>query len=172
MADFSVMDDHARACPKSEEESIARLSYYLTLPFPGDQVAQLRTIFTWIAQNIQYNLSGFLSGNRGDNSAEGVLRNKTGVCAGFANLFSALADQQQLGVTQVTGMARGYGIEIGGDSLGGGHAWSAVTINGECLLIDSTWGAGLDDPATGEPKMFKPFYFLMRPEHIIYSHWP
>ncbi|KAF9353177.1 hypothetical protein BGX26_009030 [Mortierella sp. AD094] len=172
MADFSVQDQHARACPKSEEESIARLSWYLTSPFPGDQVAQLRTIYVWIAENIVYNLEGFKTGNRGDNSAEGVLRYKTGVCAGYANLFLALSDQQQLGVTIVTGMARGYGIEPGGGSLGGAHAWNAVTINGECLLIDSTWGSGLDDPLTQSVKRFSPFYFLARPEQLIYSHWP
>ncbi|KAF9995977.1 hypothetical protein BGZ80_010358 [Entomortierella chlamydospora] len=172
MADFSVQDQHARACPKSEEESIARLSWYLTSPFPGDQVAQLRTIYVWIAENIVYNLQGFKSGNRGDNSAEGVLRNKTGVCAGYANLFLALSDQQQLGVTTVTGVARGYGIEPGSGSLGGPHAWNAVTINGECLLIDSTWGSGLDDPATQQVRCFRPFYFLVRPEKLIYSHWP
>ncbi|KAF8976605.1 hypothetical protein BGZ46_008125 [Entomortierella lignicola] len=173
LADFSVIDNHARACPSSEEESIARLSWYLTSPFPGDQVAQLRAIFVWVAENIVYNFAGFLSGNLGDNSAETVLRTKTGVCAGFSNLFSALADQQQLGVSQVSGMARGYGIEPGSGSLGGAHAWNAVTINGECLLIDSTWGAGgLDDPSTNQTKSFTPFYFLVRPERFIYSHWP
>ncbi|KAF9899523.1 hypothetical protein BX616_002973 [Lobosporangium transversale] len=172
LADFSAMDDHARSCPRSEEESIARLSYYLTSPFQGDQVAQLRTIFTWLATNIEYNMKGLLSGNFGDNSAETVLRTKTGVCAGFSNLFMALAAPAQLGVTQVTGVARGYGVEVGGDSLGAGHAWNAVTISGECLLIDSTWGAGADDPTTGMSKMFKPQYFLIRPEWLIYSHWP
>ncbi|KAF9177695.1 hypothetical protein BGZ50_008448, partial [Haplosporangium sp. Z 11] len=172
-ADFSVQDDHAKACPKSEEESVARLSYYLTSAFPGDQVAQLRAIFSWIGNNIIYNFTGFLSGQLGDNSAEAVLRTKTGVCAGFANLFEALAAPQQLGVSQVTGVARGYGYAPGDDSLGGAHAWNAVTINGECLLIDSTWGSGPICPKVKAiTKGLVPHYFLVRPEHLIYSHWP
>ncbi|KAG0372781.1 hypothetical protein BGX24_012583 [Mortierella sp. AD032] len=154
--DFSVQDQHALACPPEEEESLARLSWYLTSPFPGDQVAQLRSIFKWITHNIVYNVAGFMAGNLGDNSAEAVLRNKTGVCAGFSNIFYELAAPQDLGVSKVFGVARGFGIEIGGDSLGGGHAWNAVTINGESLLIDSTWGAG---PITDC-------------EYLIYSHWP
>ncbi|KAF9557942.1 hypothetical protein EC968_007337 [Mortierella alpina] len=171
--DFSIQDNHAIACPESETESIGRLSWYLTSPFPGDPVAQLRAIFFWMAKNIEYNMVGFQSGNLGDNSAEAVLRNRTGVCAGYANLFEALAAPQQLGVTQVYGMARGYGIEVGDGSLGGAHAWNAVTIQGERLLIDSTWGAGAVCPnAPDTPKQMNPHYFLVRPEHLIYSHWP
>ncbi|KAG0221242.1 hypothetical protein BGX31_010062 [Mortierella sp. GBA43] len=170
-ADFSALDDHAKVCPKLEETTIDRLSYYLTSPFPDDPVAQLRTIFTWVAHNIQYNMKGFLAGQLGDNSAEAVLRNRMGVCAGFANLFSALANRvPSLNVTQVQGVARGYGVEVGG--LGAAHAWNAVTINGECLLIDSTWGAGCCDPAKADTKTFMPFYFLVPPEKLIYSHWP
>ncbi|KAF9099758.1 hypothetical protein BGX23_012152 [Mortierella sp. AD031] len=178
MADFSVMDNHAMACPPSEEESIARLSWYLTSAFPDDQVAQLRSIFKWVAHNIIYNMTGLLSGNRGDNSAEAVLRNKTGVCAGFANLFYelALAAPQNLGVVKIYGVARGHGIEVGGESLGGGHAWNAVTVNGECLLIDSTWGTGgatdADEIPGDRGASFLPHYFLVRPEVLIYSHWP
>ncbi|KAF9906856.1 hypothetical protein EC991_000220 [Linnemannia zychae] len=176
LADFSVQDQHALACPREEEESLARLSWYLTSPFPGDQVAQLRCIFKWIAHNIVYNVAGFLSGNLGDNSAEAVLRTKTGVCAGFANIFFELAAPQNLGVTTVYGVARGFGCEAGGESLGGPHAWNAVTVNGECRLIDSTWGAGpITESGTIDPDpetRFLPHYFLVRPEALIFSHWP
>ncbi|KAG0291195.1 hypothetical protein BGZ96_005419 [Linnemannia gamsii] len=175
-ADFSVIDQHAVSCPREEEECIPRLSWYLTSAFPDDQVAQLRCIFKWIASNIIYDVAGFLSGNLGDNSAEAVLRTKTGVCAGFANLFYELAAPQNLGVTKVFGVARGFGIEVGGESLGGGHAWNAVTINGECLLIDSTWGAGaITEGGKLDPDpeaRFQPHYFLVRPEYLIFSHWP
>ncbi|KAF9547157.1 hypothetical protein EC957_008837 [Mortierella hygrophila] len=175
-ADFSVIDQHAVCCPREEEESIPRLSWYLTSAFPDDQVAQLRAIFKWMANNIIYNVAGFLSNNLGDNSAEAVLRTKTGVCAGFANLFYELAAPANLGVIKVFGVARGFGIEAGGESLGGPHAWNAVMVNGEGFLIDSTWGAG---PITESGKLdpdpearFQPHYFLVRPEELIFSHWP
>ncbi|KAG0061503.1 hypothetical protein BGZ90_003558 [Linnemannia elongata] len=174
-ADFSAIDQHAVCCPREEEESIPRLSWYLTSAFPDDQVAQLRAIFKWMAHNIVYNVAGFLSNNLGDNSAEAVLRTKTGVCAGFANLFYELAAPANLGVIKVFGLARGFGIEVGGESLGGGHAWNAVTVNGECFLIDSTWGAGaiMDGKLDPDPEArFQPHYFLVRPEELIFSHWP
>ncbi|KAF9159721.1 hypothetical protein DFQ26_006221 [Actinomortierella ambigua] len=177
--DFSSQDQHVAACPPSEAQSIARLSSYLTYPFVGDRIAQLRTIFTWIARNIRYNMAGFMSGNLGDNSAEAVLRSRTGVCAGYSNLFMALSAQQHLGVTMVVGDARGYGFKVGTRDRGGKHAWNAVEVNGEWLLIDSTWGSGgatSDDrgPRTGSggDDPFNPYYFLVRPEQMIYTHWP
>ncbi|KAG0057342.1 hypothetical protein BGZ83_011585 [Gryganskiella cystojenkinii] len=174
--DFSYIDDHALGCPPSEEESLARLSYYLTSPFPGDQVAQLRAIFAWVGYNIKYDFkAAYGGGRRGDQSAVGVLRTKLSVCEGYANLFKALSDEQGLGVSMVSGDARGLGCKVGSDSLGEGHAWNKVTINGEHLLIDSTWGGAPNSSQDGQPiqqKRLASGYFLARPHRMIYSHWP
>ncbi|KAG0097127.1 hypothetical protein BGZ93_003349 [Podila epicladia] len=171
--DFSREDHHARNVPKSEEVSIPRLSHYLTSPLAGNQVSQLRTIFTWIANNIAYDVPGFLSGRYGDQTPEGVLRTRQGVCEGYANLFIALAEPAGLQVQKVIGVARGVDIQVGDDRLGSPHAWNAVTVNGEYLMIDSTWGAGVCDLHTRSyRKQFRPFFFLLRPNRLIYTHWP
>ncbi|KAG0026248.1 hypothetical protein BGZ81_006501 [Podila clonocystis] len=159
--------------PLSEEVSIPRLSHYLTSPLAGNQVSQLRTIFTWIANNIAYDVPGFLSGRYGDQTPEGVLRTRQGVCEGYANLFIALAEPAGLQVQKVIGVARGVDIQVGDDRLGSPHAWNAVTVNGEYLMIDSTWGAGVCDLYTRSyRKQFRPFFFLLRPNRLIYTHWP
>ncbi|KAF9429634.1 hypothetical protein BGZ94_010044 [Podila epigama] len=169
--DFSVMDDHARACPLEEEESIERLSWYLTSPFHGDQVAQLRSIFAWMAANMTYDMNSFLNpSQRKSQDAGNVLKTKLGVCAGFANLFDALAAPARLDVRIVIGLARGVGIEVGGPSLGGGHAWNVVNVNGEELLIDSTWGSGSTDDKNVYHRQLNPFYFLQSPKRMIYTH--
>ncbi|KAI1313059.1 hypothetical protein EDD11_002732 [Mortierella claussenii] len=171
--DFSREDEHARACPSSETASVARLSHYLTSPFRGDKVSQLRTIFTWLASNIAYNVPAFMSGRYGDQSPEGVLRTRQAVCEGYANLFIALAEPSGLQVEKVIGLARGVDIQVGDERLGSPHAWNAVRIHGEYLLIDSTWGAGVCDLATRSfRKLFRPFFFLLRPNRLIYTHWP
>ncbi|KAF9212113.1 hypothetical protein BGZ59_007196 [Podila verticillata] len=171
--DFSREDHHARNVPKSEEVSIPRLSHYLTSPLAGNQVSQLRTIFTWIANNIAYDVPGFLSGRYGDQTPEGVLRTRQGVCEGYANLFIALAEPAGLQVQKVIGVARGVDIQVGDDRLGSPHAWNAVTVDGEYLMIDSTWGAGVCDLHTRSyRKQFRPFFFLLRPNRLIYTHWP
>ncbi|KAF9109299.1 hypothetical protein BGX27_007770 [Mortierella sp. AM989] len=171
--DFSREDAHARACPSSETSSIERLSHYLTSPCTGDQVSQLRTIYTWITHNIAYDVPAFLAGRYGDQSAEAVLRNRVGVCEGYANLFVALAQPAGLNVEKVIGLARGVDIQVGDERLGSSHAWNSVTVNGEHLLIDATWGAGVCDLSTRSfRKLFRPFFFLLRPNKLIYTHWP
>ncbi|KAF9281781.1 hypothetical protein BGZ68_006431 [Mortierella alpina] len=171
--DFSREDAHARACPKSEAATVARLSHYLTSPCAGDQVSQLRTIFTWLTDNIAYDVSGFMSGRYGDQSPEGVLRNRQAVCEGYSNLFMALALPAGLNVEKVTGLARGIDTQVGDGRLGTPHAWNAATVDGEYLLIDATWGAGVCDLNTRSfKKLFRPFFFLLRPNKLIYTHWP
>ncbi|KAG0327509.1 hypothetical protein BGZ99_007467 [Dissophora globulifera] len=171
--DFSREDDHARSCPSSEASTIARLSHYLTSPCSGDQVSQLRTIFTWIANNIAYDVPGFMSGRYGDQTPEGVLRNRQAVCEGYANLFVALAEPAGLQVQKVIGVARGVDVQVGDERLGSPHAWNAVSVDGEHLMIDSTWGAGVCDLSTRSfRKVFRPFFFLLRPNRLIYTHWP
>ncbi|KAI7825353.1 hypothetical protein BC939DRAFT_502294 [Gamsiella multidivaricata] len=171
--DFSREDAHARACPASEAVSIPRLSHYLTSPCSGNQVSQLRCIFTWLANNIAYDVPNYLSGNYGDQSPEGVLRTRKAVCEGYANLFVALAEPAGLKVKKIIGVARGVDVQVGDERLGSPHAWNAVKIDGEYLLIDSTWGAGVCDLSTRSfRKLFRPFFFLLRPNRLIYTHWP
>ncbi|KAG0353185.1 hypothetical protein BG005_007482 [Podila minutissima] len=171
-ADFSVMDNHARACPAEEEESIARLSWYLTSPFLGDQVAQLRSIFAWMAANITYDYASLVPGQRKDQGPESVLRNKVAVCAGFANLYDDIARYANLGVRQTGGLARGAGYVIGADKVGGEHAWNVVNINGEELFIDSTWGSGHRDDTGVYHQVLNPWWFLLSPKRMIYTHFP
>ncbi|KAI9349506.1 hypothetical protein BDR26DRAFT_852267 [Obelidium mucronatum] len=55
--DFSDVDNHAISCPDYEQRSISRLSAYLTSPFP-DALCKIRAVFTWIADNVEYNYNG------------------------------------------------------------------------------------------------------------------
>ncbi|KAF9541349.1 hypothetical protein EC957_003127 [Mortierella hygrophila] len=171
--DFSREDNHARACPAGEAATISSLSHYLTSPCKGNKISQLRTIFTWIGNNIAYDVAAFMSGRYGEQGPEYVLRSRKAVCEGYANLFIALAEPAGLQVQKVIGVARGVDVQIGDERLGSPHAWNAVRIHGEYLLIDSTWGAGVCDLGTRSfKKLFRPFFFLLRPNRLIYTHWP
>ncbi|CAG8620991.1 9591_t:CDS:2 [Paraglomus brasilianum] len=105
------------------------------------------------------------------NGANDVLRRRTAVCAGYSNLFDALAHKAGLRVWQVTGQAKGAGYEPGDPIKNHPHAWNAVLLDGEYLLIDSTWGSGSVNNQTFT-RAFKPFYFLISPMKLIYSHFP
>jgi len=54
-----------------------------------------------------------------------------------------------------------------------GHAWNAVKIEGNYHLLDCTWAAGSVDSSSGQFTFkFNPYYFLIAPDRLIYSHFP
>ena len=52
------------------------------------------------------------------------------------------------------------------------HAWNAVEIDNHWYLMESTWGAGhLNEQNTFKRKL-NSYYFLPRPNEMIYHHLP
>ena len=69
----------------------------------------------------------------------------------------------------------GAGYTVGAQMVSSeySHSWNCVKYNGEYLLIDCTWGAGIVEPNERRfKKRFDDFYFLASPKHFIYSHLP
>ncbi|CAF4158276.1 unnamed protein product, partial [Adineta steineri] len=130
-------------------------------------------IFYWIAHNIEYDTVALFTKNYADQSAEGVFRTKKGVCAGYGNIYKYLCDQLQMPCEVVSGYAKGYGFDNRkGAPIETDHAWNAVEIDGHWYLIESTWGAGhLNDKKAFEREL-KSYYFLARPNEMIYDHLP
>lgn len=110
--DFRLVDEFARDVPSFEENSTRTLSKYLA-SFSSDPVFQYRAFYIWITNNIAYNVSGFLSGDFGAQDAESVLRNRLGVCQGYAELFLALCQHARLPAELISGYGKGVGSKAG-----------------------------------------------------------
>ncbi|CAM4819275.1 unnamed protein product [Rotaria magnacalcarata] len=130
-------------------------------------------IFYWIACNIDYDTESYFSKDYKDQTAEGVFRFKKGVCAGYANLYKYLCDQLGVPCEIISGYAKGYGFENRKDApTETDHAWNAVEIDHHWYLMESTWGAGhLNDKKQYERELTS-YYFLPRPNEMIYHHLP
>jgi hypothetical protein len=103
-------------------------------------------------------------------SADDVLKARTCVCTGYANLFEALCRAAGLEAVVITGHARGAGIKTE-QGLRPNHAWNAVKIDGHWRLIEATWGAG-HLQGRNFVKQFEDFFFLPPPEQLIFTHFP
>jgi len=169
---YRDIDNHALNTPKSAEGSLESLALYLTEPAKND-LEKVRSIYRWITMNVEYDVEGLLQNRPGDNSAQGVLENRTSVCEGYSNLFLQLAEIAGLETVKISGFAKGYGYTAG-DSITGGsnHAWNAVKIDGAWKLIDNTWGAGYMNQNYKFVKRFSEYFFLAVPEDFIYDHLP
>lgn len=172
-ARLAVMDAHALAAPPEAAASVATLAVYLAQP-ARTEVEKTRVIYRWMAENIAYDTQGLFSGQVGDNSADAVLRSRRSVCAGYADLFTALARAMGLEAVAISGYAKGYGYAVG-ETVGDGaanHAWNAVKCDGQWRLLDPTWGAGHLNAQRDYVRQVNEHYFLTPPGELIYDHFP
>jgi len=166
------IDDHARGAPATATRSVSTLAAYLTGPVTSETL-KARALFTWIAHHIRYDAAGFRAGTFGPQSAEAVLAQRMSVCAGYANLFLALAQNCRLEARIIGGWGKGVGFGVGRQVFQQpNHAWNAVRIDGQWRLLDSTWGAGYLSTAGQFVRAFNAHYFLTPPELFIYDHLP
>lgn len=99
-----------------------------------------------------------------------TLKKGKGVCDNYARLYRALCEAAGLEAVFVPGNARANLMMPG--SLGIGHAWNAVRVDGEWWLVDCTWGAGLVNDKGKFEYRFRPAYFAPDPASMSYSHFP
>ena len=130
-------------------------------------------IFYWVACNIKYDTVSFFSKDYKDQSAEGVFRTKMGVCAGYANIYKYLCDHLQMPCEVIGGYSKGYGFDDReGAPTETDHAWNAVEIDHHWYLMESTWGAGHLNEQKVFTRQLDSYYFLARPNEMIYHHLP
>mmetsp|Transcript_20143 Transcript_20143/g.35764 ORF Transcript_20143/g.35764 Transcript_20143/m.35764 type:complete len:531 (+) Transcript_20143:65-1657(+) len=152
----------AMSMPYQDTGSIQGLAEYLGSK--GSDTEKAWAIFVWICNHISYDVEGFRGQARRQScDPRDVLRSRTCVCQGYANLFEAIAKAAGLEARVIGGLSRNEGG-------GGSHAWNAVRLEGEWKLLDCCWGAGSVD--TKFERFFKPFYFGVPPVEFLLSHFP
>jgi len=141
-----------------------------------DKEQLAKFFYYWIGSNIQYDKVTLLKITNGELSNEKfwksqdesvVYNSRKGVCAGYANLFKWFMDWVDIETVVISGHIRderNHYVELETDDSFR-HAWNAIKINDKWILIDTTWG-------TSEEKETTEFYFDIKPEFSIVSHYP
>ena len=167
---FQAIDEYSLNTPNSRCRSIPTLAQYLAEKTDTD-VEKLRAVYAWITLHIRYE-DNYPTANFWatpayieEQSAPNVLRQRSAVCQGYANLFCALAAALDLPCEIVTGIVK--------DSDGSiprlGHAWVVAKADGNWRLFDPTWGV----PAPGSNAYtVNERYFMTPPERFILNHLP
>ncbi|MDA7762897.1 hypothetical protein N8927_06870 [Crocinitomicaceae bacterium] len=174
---FEEIDEHVRDCPKEIKSDPDQLVEYL------DEVAETdlekaRALYVWLADNISYNAKALNKNKYGDNSAEGVLKSKKAVCAGYANLFELLGKKMGLDILIVGGYSKNANDEQEWYFVDEepGHAWNVIKINGAWKVFDATWGAGIAyDDKKGRmvfKKQYTDNWFNLSTYQAIFTHYP
>ncbi|MEP7319701.1 MAG: transglutaminase domain-containing protein [Panacibacter sp.] len=153
---------------------------------------KVTSIFSWVTNNIAYNVRAFQYNNRNDyrnylteesedsiaplkplneRVAEIVLKRKTAVCDGYARLFKILCDYAGIRSEIITGYARTNINRIGAQFVSN-HKWNAVFIDSAWRLLDATWASGYINYRNDFQKEYNSHYFLAPPDEFMLDHYP
>lgn len=131
--------------------------------------------YYWIGSNIKYDYEFYKKIKEGKISSQDynirqhhyeVFDSKTAVCGGYANLFEWFMFEIDVEVEIITGHIRdqrNHYVDLSSKNYL--HAWNAIKLDDNWLLVDSTWGVSNDSAQSD-------FYFDINPEWAILTHYP
>ena len=121
---------------------------------------------------VSYDAKNFWANSVPDQSWQNVLKTKTAVCEGYANLFQRYMSELKINSAKVSGYARGVGTSILKENpKDSNHAWNAVQIEGCWYLIDCTWDSGYMS-GKNSVQSYSTDWLFLNPEHFICTHFP
>ena len=169
---FNKISQKSRRAPSAITTSVANLSNYLTTNTQTD-LEKVRSIYVWVANNIAYDMKGYIKNSYPPQDPETVLKSRTAICQGYSNLVQALCSETDIKSIIIVGYSKGFGYDKGKEFEVSDHAWNAVKIEGEWYLLDATWAATKNNMPD---KFLSPSdierYFLPNPLIFIDDHLP
>ena len=155
-----------RELPASAEASPETLGRYFKQR-AADPLSRARAVHDYVAHRIAYDVPAYRNNTYPPQSPEHVLRQRKGVCAGYARLFHAIGTAAGLETVYVVGDARAKLGSVGGAP----HAWNAVKLRGAWYLLDVTWDSGYVNGGTFTRQLVT-HYFLTPPRVFGLNHFP
>ncbi|HVG12141.1 MAG TPA: transglutaminase domain-containing protein [Flavisolibacter sp.] len=159
----------ASPIPEQNTKSVALFTAYLNKELATDS-ARIKAIYNWITNNVRYDIQRLQAikdnANPVPQGVADVLKTRSAVCQGYADLFVALCEGVGIRATVISGYTK-----LGGLVSSIGHAWTAAMLGGNWYLFDPTWGAGYvhDNKFT---KAYNSKFFMMPAEEMIRDHMP
>jgi transglutaminase/protease-like cytokinesis protein 3 len=149
------------------------------------------SIFNWITQNIAYNVKRYENNSSYrytaideeeedsiaplkplyERIATLVLKRKTAVCSGYANLFKSLCTHAGVRCEVITGLGKTSAGRLD-KKFTSNHRWNAVFFDTAWHLLDATWASGYINYKNEFQRYYNPVYFLADPAEFIKDHYP
>ena len=153
--------------PTSVETSIESVAQYIASQ-EKDPLLRVKALHDYVADRIAYDAPAYFAGRYPPQDAETVFRTRTAVCAGYAQLLTALGQAIGEEIVYVVGDSRSATSDLSGQ----GHAWNAAKVEGKWYLIDATWDSGTVDHTSGFTKQYQADYLFPPSDVIGVTHFP
>ena len=133
-----------------------------------DPFQRIKALHDYVANRVAYDGVGYLTKRYASTSQlpADVFTKRKAVCAGYANLFAAMAQAVGEEVVTLHGDVFGFSKEPAS------HAWNAVRIEGDWYLLDVTWNAGYIDDTGTFFQNYRTHYLFTPPQEFVRRHFP
>lgn len=198
LSDFDKIDSVALSNTK-KYKTISNLSQDLTSPYTKNE-DKIRSIFIWMVGNIAYDEIELANNKKRKGEykirvtgrdtpsevtkkfedhyydyATKVLRNKRGICEGYATLFYELCRAAGVDCDVVWGYADNDVIVVEKykkrNACPTVHAWNKVKINGQWAYVDVTWASkSVYNGRRYEADTYNPKYYLTAEDRLYDTH--
>ena len=169
---YSIVDSKMSKIPDSSSNSIKSISEFITSNFTTEN-DKIRAVFYFTASNISYDVEKLKKVNQNQNINETATERiqyslvyKKGVCANYADVFSAIANELNIKTYLITGYTKQFG-----EIVNLSHAWCASKIDNKWYIFDPTWGSGYVNNMIYTRKI-DDSYFKTNPNISITNHMP
>lgn len=127
---------------KKEKANAIKLVEQLAKSTTSDK-DKFDAIFTWVAKNIKYNYNAFyLPTNSGPKEITRILKRRSTICLGYAQLMDTLCNLAGIQNVTVFGYAKDEFYDVNDTIFSHNHAWNAVKLDGLWYVYDVTWSNG------------------------------
>jgi hypothetical protein len=184
---FERIDNIVKSYPKyTKPEPLAQK---ISQDFQDD-ASRVRAAFRWLTYNIRYDLEEYFEPRKviefryadeeerlqklqaiKDNIVKEAFLTKMGVCEDYAQSFKKLADLMHIEAIVMKGYVRNSAYDIGRVPQTTNHAWNAVKIDNQWILLDATWASGY--LFNGKwMKSFNEYYYAIDWKKVNRTHYP
>ena len=186
--EYTHIDD--KVLKYSKYNSVEELASKINVDFTKDE-DKVRAIYVWLTANIKYDLAEYYNPKKNSirftysseaekqkklkalkrNVANNTIRSKKSVCEGYAQTFKTICDLVGIKASVINGYARNNAEEIGRIPGFSDHAWNAIYLNNQWMIVDATWGAGRVINGKWE-KHFSEYFYNISTKKVSLSHHP
>jgi hypothetical protein len=110
----------------------------------SDEAAKVRAIYSWITDNIRYDMKRFQEPNHRERArtVTEILKEKKALPEEYSLLFRELCRESGIETVRVKGYVKDQGYLHGVPLYAPNHEWNLVRIDGSWNIIDLAWACG------------------------------
>lgn len=172
---YKAIDEYVLKLGKLDSLTMGTISSIVTKPFK-EKEDKARAIYTWIANNITYDIKSAQINNVTKNSPTEVLLYRKATGIGFANLFQDMCSSADIRCLTADGYIKNTAAEIGETDAELNHSWAVVQLGTSpdtWYYVDAAMGSGYPDITMKNfTRSFNGGYFFADKKIFNWQHFP